>query len=90
MVRLDAMQVEITITNPSGLHARPAAEFVKRAKASPSSVMVTANGKTVNAKSMLGILKLGATRGTVISVEVDGADDSELIADFTALLSVEG
>ena len=84
------MEAEILITNPAGLHARPAAEFVKRAKASPSTVTVTANGKTVNAKSMLGILKLGATRGTTITVETDGDDASELIADFTALLSVEG
>ena len=84
------MEAEILITNPAGLHARPAAEFVKRAKASPSQVTVTANGKTVNAKSMLGILKLGATLGTTISVEIDGDDAPELIADFTALLSVEG
>ena len=84
------MEAEILITNPAGLHARPAAEFVKRAKASASTVTVTANGKTVNAKSMLGILKLGATLGTTISVAVDGDDAPDLIADFTALLSVEG
>ena len=84
------MQIEITITNPSGLHARPAAGFVKRAKASSSNITVTANDKTVNAKSMLGILKLGATQGTTISVEVDGDDAAEVISDFTDLLSVEG
>ena len=83
-------QAEISITNPAGLHARPAAEFVKRAKASPSTISVTANGKTVNAKSMLGILKLGATTGTTILVEVDGDDADELISDFTEMLSVEG
>ncbi len=84
------MQIEITITNPAGLHARPAAEFVKRAKASSSNITVTANDKTGNAKSMLGILKLGATQGTTISVEVDGDDAAEVISDFTDLLSVEG
>ncbi len=84
------MRIDITITNPAGLHARPAAEFVKRAKASPSEITVTANGKTVNAKSMLGVLKLGATKGTTISVEIAGDDAADLIADFTALLSVEG
>ncbi len=84
------MQVEITITNPAGLHARPAAEFVKRAKASSSTITVTANDKKVNAKSMLGILKLGATMGTTISIEVDGDDADQVISDFTALLSVEG
>ncbi len=84
------MQADITITNPAGLHARPAAEFVKRAKASPSTITVTARGKTVNAKSMLGILKLGATSGTTISVEVEGDDGEAVIADFRALLSVEG
>ena len=84
------MQIEITITNPAGLHARPAAEFLRRAKASSSNITVTANDKTVNAKSMLGILKLGATQGTTISVEVDGDDAAEVISDFTDLLSVEG
>ncbi|MDE0132189.1 MAG: HPr family phosphocarrier protein [bacterium] len=84
------MQVEITITNPAGLHARPAAEFVKRAKASPSEIKVTSGEKTVNAKSMLGILKLGATEGTTISVEVDGDDADQVIADFKALLLIEG
>ena len=84
------MQIEITITNPAGLHARPAAEFVKRAKASSSNITVTANEKTVNAKSMLGILKLGATQGTTISVEVDGDDAAEVFSEFTDLLSVEG
>ena len=84
------MQVEITITNPAGLHARPAAEFVKRAKASSSNITVTAKDKTVNAKSMLGILKLGATQGTTISIDIDGDDADQVIADFTALLSVEG
>ena len=62
----------------------------KRAKASSSNLTVTANDKTVNAKSMLGILKLGATQGTTISVTVDGDDADQIIADFTALLSVEG
>ena len=84
------MQVEITIINPAGLHARPAAEFVKRAKVSSSEITVTSGEKTVDAKSMLGILKLGATQGTTISVTVDGDDADEVIADFTALLSVGG
>jgi len=85
------MQVEITITNPAGLHARPAAEFVKRAKKSSSTIKVTANDKgPVSATSMLGILKLGATEGTTITVEIDGDDAEQVIADFTALLSVEG
>ncbi len=84
------MQVEITITNPVGLHARPAKELVTRAKASSSQITVTANDKKVNAKSMLGILKLGATQGTTISVEVEGDDADQVIADFTEILSEEG
>ena len=84
------MKEDITITNPAGLHARPAAEFVKRAKASASDISVTANGKTVNAKSMLGILKLGATSGTTVTIKVDGDDAGEVLADFRVLLSEEG
>lgn len=83
------MQAEITITNPSGLHARPAKEFVMRAKASSSNITVTAKDKTVNATSMLGVLKLGATQGTTITVEVDGDDADQVIADFTTILSKE-
>lgn len=85
------MQVEITITNPAGLHARPAALFVKRAKASSSKITVAANQKgPVNATSMLGILKLGATEGTTVSIEVEGDDAEQVIADFRVLLSEEG
>ncbi len=85
------MQVEITITNPTGLHARPAKFFVNRAKASSSKITVTSGDKKpVNGKSILGILKLGATQGTTIKVEVDGEDAEQVIADFRALLSEEG
>ena len=84
------MQVEITITNPAGLHARPAAEFVKRAKASSSKITVKANDKTVNAKSMLGYSSLAPPRGPPIAIEIDGDDADQVITDFTALLSVEG
>ena len=63
---------------------------MKRAKASPSNISVTANDKTVNAKSMLGILKLGATHGTTVTIEVDGDDAGDVLADFKVLLSEEG
>lgn len=85
------MQVDITITDPVGLHARPAKEFVNRAKASASKITVTSGDKgPVNGKSILGILKLGAKTGTTISVNVDGDDAEQVIADFVAMLTEDG
>ena len=68
---------EVTILNPAGLHARPAALVVERAKAVASTVTIATNGKTADAKSILSVLALGATTGDVATVTAVG-DDAEL------------
>ncbi|HEX8996050.1 MAG TPA: HPr family phosphocarrier protein [Ktedonobacterales bacterium] len=79
---------ELTLTHEAGLHARPAAQFVKTANRFASTITVQAGGKKANAKSIVQVLTLGARQGTVITVTAEGADEAGAIAALTAL--VEG
>ena len=62
------------ITDPVGLHARPAARLAKLAGQYDCAVTLSANGKTASAKDLVEIMKLGAAKGTVLSVSAEGPD----------------
>jgi phosphocarrier protein len=79
-------QRRIVLTSGSGLHARPAAQFVQTATGFQSTVTVEANGKTVNAKSIMQILSLGAKGGTEIVIAAEGSDEAECISALSELL----
>ena len=70
---------EFTILNEEGLHARPCAVFVKTANQFESDLRVTKAGVSVDGKSILGLMTLGAGHGSKIVVEADGADESKMI-----------
>lgn len=70
---------EITIKNKTGLHARPASEFVKAATKFKSAVSIEFKGKTVNAKSILHVLSAGVTAGSTITLSADGEDEAQAI-----------
>ena len=80
------VQQEITITNPTGFHARPAALLVARAGKSKSSVTIVHNDKKVNAKSMLNLLGAGIIQGSTITLVVDGEDEAETLSDLVRLI----
>lgn len=65
---------DATIVNPLGMHARPAAEFVKTASRFKSAVQVTKDGVSVNGKSILGVMMLIAERGSSMHITTDGED----------------
>ena len=65
-------QAKVLIHHESGLHARPAAQFVKLAKQFSSNITVSNKGKTVNAKSMVLILTLGVDKGSEIEIAAAG------------------
>lgn len=74
--------IELEIRNPSGLHARPAALFVRTAGAHRARIRVanlTRGGRDVDAKSLIGVLGLGISSGHRISVSADGEDESDAI-----------
>lgn len=78
---------DFTILNKLGIHARPAAQFVKTANRFQSDIFVEKDGEEVDGKSIMGLMMLAAGHGSVISVNADGADaDAALdaIADLIA------
>lgn len=75
-----ATTLELDIRNPSGLHARPAAVFVKTAAAFRSDVRIanlTTGGGPVTAKSIIGVLGLGVMKGHRIQVTLAGEDEAQ-------------
>ena len=68
------MEKEFTITNKNGMHARPAAQFVKQASQFKCEVLVEKDDEQVNGKSIMGLMMLAASRGESIKIITDGAD----------------
>lgn len=67
-------EIQVALPQAVALHARPAATFVKTAIRFRSRVTVGVNGKVADAKSILAVLALGATGGTVLRLSADGED----------------
>ena len=80
---------ECTVTNIHGLHARPAANFVRIAAAFGGRVTVSKNGKEVDARSILGVLGLGIERNDAITIGADGEGSETLLDSLAAVLSAE-
>ena len=79
----------ITIQNNVGLHARPATFFIQKANSYKSSIWVEKDDRRVNAKSLLGVLSLGVTRGMQITLIADGQDEVEALNGLEELVSTE-
>ena len=80
----------IVITNPLGLHARPAAVFVQTASRYPCDVQVERGDIRVSGKSIMGIMMLAAEQGAELVVKVDGDDAEECLEALTVVLNTEG
>ena len=78
---------EVTINNEVGLHARPATFFIQKATEFKSGIWVEKDERRVNAKSLLGVLSLGITKGTTITLLADGSDEKEAVAALSELVS---
>jgi phosphotransferase system HPr (HPr) family protein len=83
------IQADITIKNPQGLHARPAAMFVQVASKYNSNIAIQKGDERVNGKSIMGILTLGVEKNSKIILEADGDDAAEMMTELTALLTKE-
>ena len=79
----------VTIKNNVGLHARPATFFVQKANCYKCSIWVEKEDCRVNAKSLLGVLSLGISKGTDITLIADGADESDAVNGLSALVDGE-
>jgi phosphocarrier protein len=80
------MRRDVSISNALGLHARAAAKFVHTATRFTSQVRVTREGRTMDGKSIMGILLLAARQGTTVSIMVEGPDEAEALAALCMLV----
>lgn len=83
------VETQVTVTHSVGLHARPAALFVQTASKFSSSIRVrnlSANGRLVDAKSIIMVLTLGVMKDHAVHIQADGADEAEAILALRALI----
>lgn len=78
---------EARIVNPLGMHARPAAEFVKTASKFKSAVLVSKDGLSVNGKSIMGVMMLAAERGSSMNIRAEGEDAEVAMEALLALVA---
>ena len=78
---------EIVVQNQVGLHARPATFFIQKANEYSSSIWISKDERKVNAKSLLGVLSLGITRGTAVTLIADGTDEEDAIEGLSNLVA---
>jgi phosphocarrier protein len=76
----------IEITNPTGLHARPAALFVQTAAKFSSHVWLAKTDKKVNGKSIMGLMSLAVPRGTLITLSAEGDDEELALSELINLI----
>jgi len=74
------------IKNKTGLHARPASLFVKKASQFKCDIRVRKDDCEVDAKSMISVLTLGASKGSMITLISDGEDENEAMTELVSLL----
>jgi phosphocarrier protein HPr len=79
-------QREVTIQNKLGLHARASAKLTHLAGQFRSEVWISRNGRRVNAKSIMGVMMLAASQGTMLGIETTGADEIEAMQALIALI----
>lgn len=77
---------EITVNNEVGLHARPATFFIQKANEFKSGIWVEKDDRRVNAKSLLGVLSMAITSGTVVTLIGDGPDEETAVKTLAKML----
>lgn len=78
--------IEIVITNPTGLHTRPGASFVKEAKCFQSDILVQKGDKIANGKSLMKLLQIGISYQDKIFISADGPDEEAAVKTLTAFV----
>ena len=81
-----AITKELTILNKLGIHARPAALFVKTANRFACDIFVEKDGEKINGKSIMGLMMLAAGPGSKVTLHVKGADAAAALAELEALV----
>ncbi len=83
---MGTIEREVKIANKYGLHARPAMQFVETANQYASKVEVSNGAMTVDAKSIMSVMRLGAGKGTALRLTADGDDAQDAVDALVALV----
>ena len=78
---------KISIVNKYGLHARPAMQHVELANGFGSKIELSTNSITVDGKSIMSVMRLGAAKGTILKVVADGDDADQAVIAIAELVS---
>ncbi|WP_313892146.1 phosphocarrier protein HPr [Psychrobacillus sp.] len=84
------MEKTFKITTPEGLHARPSTLLVSAVAAFTSDVQLTYNERTVNLKSIMGVMAQGISPGAVVTISAEGDDEEAAIAKVTEVITSQG
>lgn len=77
---------EVIVENKTGLHARPASEFVKKANTFKSNIYIEMGNRTINAKSIVGLLSAGIGYGSKLILSIEGEDEVEALETLVNLV----
>jgi catabolite repression HPr-like protein len=83
------VETKVKVLFSSGLHARPASLLVKKASGFISNVVLVKEGKTANAKSIIGVMSLAVTKGSEITLRAEGQDEEQAIQALVEFFSNE-
>lgn len=81
------IRTQVTIINKLGLHARAAAKFVATSTAFASTIQTGKEGQLVDGKSIMAIMMLAASQGSVLDLEITGEDENEALQAITELIN---
>lgn len=77
---------DFTISNKLGLHARPSAQITQVASRYAAEIHIAKGGRRVNAKSIMGVMMLAAGRGSVVTIDAQGADEIDAVTALGELI----
>jgi phosphocarrier protein len=80
-------QREIEIVNKLGLHARASAKLTQMAGRFTAEVWISRDARRVNAKSIMGVMMLAAAKGSVVTIETDGPDETQAMTALVGLIN---
>ena len=81
------LKQEIEIINKLGLHARASTKLTQTASQFVSEILIEKNGRTVNAKSIMGVMMLAAGKGSKVTIEANGADEADAMTAVKTLIN---
>jgi len=80
------VEKKVVIKNDTGIHARPASLIVQKANGFKSDISLGKDGQEVNAKSIMGIMSLGVSKSTEVTIKAEGADEEAAVDAIVELI----